>query len=50
MLHKSFMLEKFTYYELRLANYGRETVSKDASCARLLTSGASVQLFQAWHV
>ena len=32
-------------YELRLASYGHETVTKNASHAQSLTYGASVQLF-----
>ena len=39
-------------YELRLASYGLKTVSKNASCAPLLTSEASVYVFQVqvWYV
>ena len=37
-------------YELRLASYGLETASKDASHARSLTSGASVYVFRVCHV
>ena len=37
-------------YELQLANYGLKTVSKDTLHARLSTFGASVYVFQVWHV
>ena len=37
-------------YNLQLASYGLETVSKDASHARSLTSWASVYAFRVWHV
>ena len=37
-------------YELQLTNYGLETVSKDASCFHLATSGASLYVLQVWHI
>ena len=46
--HLSFLL--WGAYELQLVSYGLKTVSKDASHARLSTSGAFVYLFQVWHV
>ena len=50
LLHCKFLFRFGAAYELRLASYGLETVSRDASHSRSDTSGASVHTFQACHV